>query len=725
MAQVPLVQDRVPLNEVKFAGRDFPSIFDALLRRLKGEYGDVYNDFAESPQGIMLIDLCAYAAAQVCWTLDRLVSDCYLSTVRTPMPASWLARMLGYKMTAAAAAGADLTLTFAAGVPGNCTLGAGWKFQGPSAYQYELLADIALPPTGVPLNTAFVVTAAVRQGQTRQLSYVGDGTAYQQYNLEYASTGEAIADGCVRVWVDGLEWTEVEFLEYAATAQFEVDYQAVPPYVRFGDGKAGQMPPDGADIRIQFVKIVGAQGNVKAHTITTSLDALSVLGSAVAFTVDNDLPARSGRDAETVDHARRVAPYAFAARGGAVTLTDYQAQANGYVDALYGSVTKAYAFTPRTTYDDIVFNSMEDTIRAFVTAFEAATDAALVACAADLAILNASVVDAEAARSTMEGLRTTLLGSATAILASLATAKGLLIANAGNYSTASTAIDGIATEITATLLWGVGAGLSPGQMAGLSARMTAMQELQTTAKAAVDAMNTGDASAKAAVEAAEAQGIAMQPVLEDTTGSLAVQLAAQQADLAAMAAPLADIAVQVAAMDAAGAALEAGIDPVLVSMAARIGEIFDDSCRSNLVQVPILSVDTDGNYIAPPSGLMISLQNHLDGLKEVTQHVEVLDGSLGLLTTNITIAVKVSVPYVAAEVVSAIDATVRGIMRGREYAQALYLSDLYRYVRSCSDGVEYVTISIDEPAAYISGGNVFPGETQILVLGTLTITEVP
>ncbi len=711
MAQTPLVQDRTPLNEVKYAGRDFASIFDALMRRIKVEYTDVYNDFAETDQGIMLVDLCAYAAGLICWALDRVASDCFLSTVRTPMPAGWLARQLGYKMIAAAASSADLDLVFPAGIPAPCTLTAGWRFMGPESIPYELVADRVLGAQA----PGYTTMVSVRQGQTRTLSYVGDGTQFQKYNLEYAGEGEYLAETSVRVWVDGAEWTEQDFLSYEATNQFEVDYQAVPPHVRFGDGKAGAVPATGADIKIQFLKIVGAAGNVKADTITTSLDVLTAGGVAVAFTLTNALPARSGRDAETVDHARRVAPFAFAARGGAITRTDYQAQANGYVDPLYGAVDKAYAVTPRDPYDDIVFNNYEDQIRAFITAFEAAVDAAVIAFNADLVAINGGVSDIDAARVIMEGLRTALLGNVAAILASLASAKATLLSNEGNYSTVGSAYADFGAQYAAMLAWAA-VTLTPAEVVALTAFTTPMNEAVQTMKAAADAMHTGDLTARGAIDNAETQANAAQPVVADTTGTLAVQLAAQAAEVVALGAPLADVTAHGAAMDAAATALEVGVDPILIAMQARVGELFDNSCRSNLVQVPILSVDADGEYIAPPSGLIASLQAYLETKKEVTQLVEVIDGSIGLVPVDITVSVKVGTAYVAAEVVSAIDATVRGIMRGREYAAPLYLSDVYRYVRACSAGIEYAFVTLDGGSA-----NIVPAASQILVLGTLSI----
>jgi len=721
MAREPLVQDRQPLNEVKFAGRDFGSIFDALMRRLKIQYADIYNDYAESSVGIMLVDLCAHAAAQICWTLDRIASDCYLATVRTPTPASWLSRMVGYKMTPAAAAGADLTLSFDS-IPGPATMGTGWRFMGPESIQYELVADLALVVSGVPVT----YTASVRQGETRNLSYVGDGTLFQQYTLEYAGADEYIADGSVRVWVDGAEWTEETFLAYEATDQFEVDYLAEPPYVRFGDGKAGNVPNDGADIRIEFVKIVGAKGNVKADTITTSLDTLTIGGVPVPFTVTNALPARSGMDAETVDHARRTAPYAFAARGGAITLTDYQAQANGYVDALYGAVAKAYAYSPHTAYADIVFNGYVAQIGLYLDDFDLAIAAVQAAWAADLVTINAQVTAIDDAYTNMEAERAAAVAAVAAIVATCESANGTLLVNDGSYSSLGTAYTAH-TGASASLLAYLATVLSPAELVIATGYITTMDASADTMKAAADAISGNDAAARAMITGTiQMQNAALDAIVEDTTGTWEVELAAQAAAVAALAVPIANVTAQIAAADVLATDLNADITAQTTQMQLRVGELFDASCRANIVQVPILSVDANGDYIAPPSGLMASLQTHLDGLKEVTQQVEVLDGTPGLLDTDITIRTRVSDGYVVAEVLSAIDATVRGIMRGREFAAPLYLSYLYQMVRACSAGVEYCTITIlTDPLAYTIGGNAIPEATQILVLRTLDNQEAP
>ena len=85
------LEEKKPLNQIQYASKDFPSYFDALLARLKDEYGDIYNDYASSSLGVMFINIAAYAMSQLAWYLDRQASDTYLSTTRTLSAATRLA----------------------------------------------------------------------------------------------------------------------------------------------------------------------------------------------------------------------------------------------------------------------------------------------------------------------------------------------------------------------------------------------------------------------------------------------------------------------------------------------------------------------------------------------------------------------------------------------------------------------------------------------------------
>ena len=282
---IPLVADRAPLNSVKWAARDYVSIFDDLLRRLKSIYAEVYNDYATTVQGIMLIEMMAYSIAQLQWYLDRIASDCFLETSRTSAAANRIVRQLGYKMRPAAAANTTLDLTFPDGTTGPFTMAARWRYQGPSGLVFESFAPVIEAAAVAP---GYTVLVDVRQGETRILTFTADGTSNQTYALTGVTAGRYVADMSAEVWVDGLEWTEREFLTYAADEQFEVDYSDDPPKLRFGDGVAGLAPPLGAEVKVRFVIIDGIKGNEpKAHSITTSIDTLLVGGSTVTFTVSS------------------------------------------------------------------------------------------------------------------------------------------------------------------------------------------------------------------------------------------------------------------------------------------------------------------------------------------------------------------------------------------------------------------------------------------------------
>ena len=452
----PLVQDRRALNEIKYAARDFRSIFDALLRRLKIEYGTIYNEYATTAVAIMLTELMAYANAETQWYVDRTASDCFLATARTDDRVSQLLEQIGYKMRPAAAASASLTLTFPDGTTGPFTMASRWRYQGQAGYQYESYADKVVPAALVPGAT---ITVPVRQGESRLVTYTANGAKNQTYRLTGVTDGRYLGQGLIEVWVDGALWTEYDFLEYEKTNHYEVSYLAAPPIVRFGDGSAGNVPPAGAEVKIRYTIIDGSLGNAKADTITTSLDTLTILGSAVTFTVTNAAGANGGTDPEETDRARLLGPRSFAARGAAITETDYQALSEAFVDPAYGGVSRAFPFNPRGEYEDAAFNGLVEQIEVALDDYRSGAsgadtiEAALVTAAesfdAVLSSMGDSVTDLEALRVELEAY----LGSTEAALATASSSATQASTRATYaYEQATEAITG-ADGIDALVAW--------------------------------------------------------------------------------------------------------------------------------------------------------------------------------------------------------------------------------------------------------------------------------
>jgi hypothetical protein len=685
----------------------------------------------------MLIEMMAYATAQLQWYLDRVASDCFLETARTTAAVNRIVKQLGYKMHPAAAASTLLTLTFPDGTPGPFTMPARWRFQGPNGLIFEsyapLVEPVALPPGAVRI-------VRVREGETRILTFTGTGKANQPYALATVPEGKCLADQSVEGWVDGLEWPERAFLTYAADEQFEVDYPEVPPVVRFGDGIAGLMPPAGAEVKFRFVVISGAKGNEpKAHSITSSIDTLNIGGTTVTMEVDNVEAPSGGVDAEAIDHARRLAPLSFAARGAAITAQDYDALSNSFSDPLYGAVAKAYAFNPRGTYADLTFNLLVEEVEAYLDAYIATVSALEADIAAGVATITPLAADIQTAMTELEALRTDMVAAVGGAKTSATSARG----NCTTAESAITAIDdptvGVET-VQKTLLEDLYAYVDtyvPAIAATPKARILA--DL-TTAILQSTSVLAQAASAKTAVQTASTAldtivSSYLNPVMDDLTNAAPVapdtSVRQVEADVLAavstMAASLSTIDTKALLIVGTAEALQIRIVVKTNEMRVRIAQLFSDDCMSNYVQVPILSINADGDYVAPSVGLRTGLQAYLDTIKEVTQQVEVVDGSPALVQAIIEIELLIGPAYVYDEEAAKVQAATIALLKGRDFNQPLYLSDLHRTVEAASTGMMYANVKIVGPVGELDAdGNLVPDPNRIIKLapGGLTITQL-
>jgi hypothetical protein len=93
-------------------------------------------------------------------------------------------------------------------------------------------------------------------------------------------------------------------------------------FLRFGDGQYGMSPAAAVSFQAHYRVGNGTAGNLGrdtlAHILTTSLKIKQIR---------NPLPARGGRDPETMEHIRQFAPFAFRSQLRAVTEDDYRTMA--------------------------------------------------------------------------------------------------------------------------------------------------------------------------------------------------------------------------------------------------------------------------------------------------------------------------------------------------------------------------------------------------------------
>jgi hypothetical protein len=711
----PLVPDQTFLNEVKYAARDFVSIADDLLRRLKIEYGTVYNDYASTSQGIMLRDLVAWAYAALTWYLDRTASDCFLSTARTRSAVERLVEQIAYKMTPASPAGTTLVLTFPGGTTSGFIMKDRWRFQGPNGLTFESYAKITQSSA---LSEGATINVDVRQGDTRILTYTANGSKNQTYRLANILEDRFLAVDATEVWVDGQLWEEKDFLEYEKTNHYEISYLANPPIIRFGDGLAGNIPASGSEIKIRFLIIDGKNGNVRSNTIQSSIDTLTINGQPVLFDVNNTNRAVGGLDPEDAEKAKRLAPSSFAARGAAITQQDYEALSNSFVDPAYGAVAKAYAVNPRSFYSDTVFNALVVDIQTLLLSFSSIIGAMEESVIIDAASLTTALASIETSVDELDTLRQQIYSWSGAASAGASSARSSM----NEASSRSTLAMNLANDAINT-----GEALVQYIQDGNTNIDHILAEVNNML---VDITGSHQESTQAASVASSASSAIENVVLlnsnnimnaTNTDGAVDIEVNNIVSQISSLAIHISNIQSTLSSIDGNFDSLSSQINLIMSDMKDRIGVLFSDDCLSNYVQVPILSLDLDGNYSSPSIGLRSALQEYLDGIKEVTQVVEVVDGISVLILADISIKVKIIEAYVISEVKSQIESVVISLLKGREFNQPLYLSDLYDIVTESSAGINYVNISITGPTDYLVDGNLIPDSNQVIVLGSLVI----
>lgn len=184
---------------------------------------------------------------------------------------------------------------------------AGW------AEQTETVAESMGTSDGTPAQTFSCSRTPVHDPMVR----VGESSEHRERlppdrpDVVETVTGEygESADRWVR-------WKAVEGFEGSGPADRHYTVDGLDGTITFGDGKRGDIPPDG-EVRVTYRTGGGSTGNVGVGAVT-ELDCPGVEG------VTNPVPATGGTDAEPTDALSERAASRFRHRGRAVTPDDYE-----------------------------------------------------------------------------------------------------------------------------------------------------------------------------------------------------------------------------------------------------------------------------------------------------------------------------------------------------------------------------------------------------------------
>lgn len=180
------------------------------------------------------------------------------------------------------------------------------------------------PLTTLSLRAVTFNAAPAIAATTASNELVGRGNNRSDQVLQLAHTN--VLSGSLELIVQDVlrdvyeRWSPVESFDTAGPDDkvFVLDPEAGLVY--FGDGVRGRVP--GLDARIVAVRYRwggGGSGELAAGTVTQGENLPSAIQD-----VTNPVPARGGRDAETLEEAKRRAPRELRTLGRAVTADDYE-----------------------------------------------------------------------------------------------------------------------------------------------------------------------------------------------------------------------------------------------------------------------------------------------------------------------------------------------------------------------------------------------------------------
>jgi len=348
---------------------------EAFDNYIKAVYPTDYSNFYNSDLGGMLMDLIAYMGSVISLRTDMIANEMYLPTVKNKTNLTKLLQLIGVSMkgpTSAKATGlVSLTdadkLTDAAHaivIPFSQRSVAAQNSRDttPVTYtMYKMSTDGSLNTESTQLEDLELTYSESDDTGGREWSNVIllEGSLGQQTGtFSTASTlqsieiaNPSIIEGSIFVVLDdGSVYSEIKNLFLASDGTHEVfekvynsNYSCT---LNFGDNIRGKSPTPGSGYTVYYRSGGGSRGNILENTINLSFDVTKTDSSSPVATlvasVVNSTHGSGGFEAETIEHAKRYAPYFFKTQYRAVTGEDYTTLASTFVGTA-GSTAKANA----------------------------------------------------------------------------------------------------------------------------------------------------------------------------------------------------------------------------------------------------------------------------------------------------------------------------------------------------------------------------------------------
>lgn len=352
------------LVRTSFIGKDWQTYVDEVNGFIMAVFPvELYNALFASDTGQLLIESTAYALSTLSWFVDRQAGETYVETAQIPTFLARLVRLIGYRPSGAVPSAGTIEVSLPVAQVFPVVIDRGSQLSGPGGNVYET-SDVLIFLVGEqgPKSVGVV------EGTTTEDVFTSNGQAGQRFRLARIPTGQYIAQGSAEVLVGGVPYTVVPFLDYGQTDQVDVAYGETPPdgpSMFFGDGIAGNIPPAGAEIRITYRSTLGVAGVAAPNTITSFKTPIVASFQVVPVEVTNSQATGAGSDPDVPEKTRALSVSVFKTAERAVTLGDYTALVQSFIDPNYGSVAVGRAVTARSFVEDAETRTIFELMRTF------------------------------------------------------------------------------------------------------------------------------------------------------------------------------------------------------------------------------------------------------------------------------------------------------------------------------------------------------------------------
>lgn len=240
-------------------------------------------------------------------------------------------------------------------------------------------------------------------------------------------------------------------------------------------------------------------------------------------------------------------------------------------------------------------------------------------------------------------------------------------------------------------------------------------------------VRAGQTNIESAISALEGQINALLIVVGDLeergTGTIQEQIDLIRTELATLPASyFADFDTALTNISTRETTVNSDLSTLSADIFNYVDGILSSDCQANVVEVAILTLDSNGFYQGASAGLVNALQDYLDERKEATVVIRVISGESLLLGVSMNVQIAVSQALIVEDVRLAVEEVIDDLLKGKDYGEDLRLSDVYETVTAVS-GVQYAYVTITQPSTYvIPQGDVVIPDNFILTKGTVNVT---